>query len=214
MRQELAGAQRPRSPDNSTSAPNPTCGRFPSYRWGRSPLKWRCSTTLPPRRVRNSRKLAAVARDHRQVDSARRTQYANITAGIAYGTMTPINNMSSMADGRDNVGFVVEFQFTHLSRKARRWGQRSREPSALPTPKATRTSRTKPSRRSKSSTSSQSPPRSPRAVPLEVPPARRERARVGNERLPGRQSGLPHPHHRPARTPHRACRSPGWSRAG
>lgn len=55
------------------------------------------------------RKLAAVARDERQVELAKKRYYPNITAGIAYGTMTPINSMSSMADGRDNVGFVLGF---------------------------------------------------------------------------------------------------------
>ncbi|WP_406695862.1 TolC family protein [Singulisphaera sp. Ch08] len=62
-------------------------------------------------------RLAAVARDERQVEIARKRYYPNITAGLAYGMMTRVNSMSSMADGRDNVGFVVGFNLPIYQQK-------------------------------------------------------------------------------------------------
>ncbi|SIO61339.1 Outer membrane protein TolC [Singulisphaera sp. GP187] len=62
-------------------------------------------------------KLAAIARDERQVELAKKRYYPNITAGIAYGMMTRVNSMSAIADGRDNVGFIVGFNLPIYQQK-------------------------------------------------------------------------------------------------
>lgn len=62
-------------------------------------------------------RLAEVARDERQVELAKKRYYPNITAGIAYGMMTRVNSMSAIADGRDNVGFIVGFNLPIYQQK-------------------------------------------------------------------------------------------------
>jgi len=62
-------------------------------------------------------RLAEVARDERQVELAKKRYYPNITAGLSYSTMTRENNPSPMADGRDNIGFVVGFNLPIYQKK-------------------------------------------------------------------------------------------------
>jgi cobalt-zinc-cadmium efflux system outer membrane protein len=62
-------------------------------------------------------RLAEVARDERQVELAKKRYYPNITAGVSYSLMTRENNPSPMADGRDNVGFVVGFNLPVYKKK-------------------------------------------------------------------------------------------------
>jgi outer membrane protein TolC len=50
-----------------------------------------------------------VQRDRHQVELARKKYWPNFNAGIGYSTMTTVNNPSPLADGRDNVGFVLGF---------------------------------------------------------------------------------------------------------
>lgn len=53
--------------------------------------------------------LAAVGRDAREVELARKKYYPNVTLGLGYMLMSRQNAMSDMADGRDNVGLTVGF---------------------------------------------------------------------------------------------------------
>jgi len=53
--------------------------------------------------------LAAVGRDAREVELARKKYYPNVTLGLNYMLMSRQNAMSAMADGRDNIGLVVGF---------------------------------------------------------------------------------------------------------
>jgi cobalt-zinc-cadmium efflux system outer membrane protein len=62
-------------------------------------------------------RMAAVARDEREVELARKRYYPDITAGLAYGLMTRDNAQSPTADGRDNYGFVVGFNLPIYKRK-------------------------------------------------------------------------------------------------
>ena len=62
-------------------------------------------------------RLAEVARDERQVELARKRYYPNIDAGLSYGLMTRENSPSPMADGRDNIGFVVGFNLPIYQKK-------------------------------------------------------------------------------------------------
>ncbi len=62
-------------------------------------------------------RLAAVARDERQVELAKKRYYPNITAGLSYSLMTRENSPSPMADGRDNVGLVVGFNLPVYQKK-------------------------------------------------------------------------------------------------
>ncbi len=62
-------------------------------------------------------RLAEVARDERQVELAKKRYYPNITAGLSYSLMTRENSPSPMADGRDNVGFVVGFNLPVYQKK-------------------------------------------------------------------------------------------------
>ncbi len=54
-------------------------------------------------------RLAAVARDERNVELARKNYYPNIDVGLNYMLMTRENNPSPLADGRDNFDFTVGF---------------------------------------------------------------------------------------------------------
>jgi cobalt-zinc-cadmium efflux system outer membrane protein len=62
-------------------------------------------------------RLAEVARDERQVELAKKRYYPNITAGLSYSLMTRANNPSPMADGRDNIGFVIGFNLPIYQKK-------------------------------------------------------------------------------------------------
>ncbi|AMV38107.1 TolC family protein [Planctomyces sp. SH-PL62] len=54
-------------------------------------------------------RLAAVVRDTREVELARKKYYPNIDVGLNYMTLTRDNAMSPTADGRDMVGLTVGF---------------------------------------------------------------------------------------------------------
>lgn len=54
-------------------------------------------------------RLAAIARDQRAVELAKKRYFPNVTLGVGYSVMTKQNNPSPEADGRDNVGFFVGF---------------------------------------------------------------------------------------------------------
>lgn len=54
-------------------------------------------------------RLAEIARDQHEVKLARKRFYPNFTVGVGYATMTRINSPSLVADGRDNVGFILGF---------------------------------------------------------------------------------------------------------
>ncbi len=62
-------------------------------------------------------RLAAVARDERAVDLARKRYYPNITLGVNYGLMTKRNAASPAADGRDNAGLFVGFNMPIYHKK-------------------------------------------------------------------------------------------------
>jgi len=53
--------------------------------------------------------LAAVARDMREVELARKKYYPNLDLGVTYMDMSRSGAMSPMADGRDMVGFNIGF---------------------------------------------------------------------------------------------------------
>jgi outer membrane protein TolC len=53
--------------------------------------------------------LAAIARDTREVELARKRYYPNIDLGLNYMLMSREDNPSPMADGRDNIGLIVGF---------------------------------------------------------------------------------------------------------
>lgn len=52
---------------------------------------------------------AEVARDQGNLALARKRYMPNFTLGVGYSTMTQVNNPSPLADGRDNVGFILGF---------------------------------------------------------------------------------------------------------
>lgn len=54
-------------------------------------------------------RLAAIARDTREVELARKKYYPNIDLGLNYMLMTREDNPSPTADGRDNIGLMVGF---------------------------------------------------------------------------------------------------------
>jgi outer membrane protein, heavy metal efflux system len=54
-------------------------------------------------------RLAAVARDEREVELARKRYYPNVALGLAYNLMTRQNAQSPTANGADNVGLAVSF---------------------------------------------------------------------------------------------------------
>ncbi len=54
-------------------------------------------------------RLAAIARDQRAVELAKKRYYPNVTLGVGYSQMSRDNAMSPTADGKDNVGLFVGF---------------------------------------------------------------------------------------------------------
>jgi outer membrane protein TolC len=61
--------------------------------------------------------LASIAKDHREVELAKKRYYPNITMGLAYGVMSRDNALSPTADGRDNIGLVVGFNLPIYRKK-------------------------------------------------------------------------------------------------
>lgn len=62
-------------------------------------------------------RLAAVARDERQVELARKRYYPNIQLGVAYNLVTTRNADDPLADGGDDVGFVLGFNLPVYRKK-------------------------------------------------------------------------------------------------
>lgn len=62
-------------------------------------------------------RLAAVARDERQVELARKRYYPNIQMGVSYNLITTRNATDPLADGRDDVGTYVGFNLPIYRRK-------------------------------------------------------------------------------------------------
>jgi outer membrane protein TolC len=53
--------------------------------------------------------LAAISRDEKAIELAKKRYFPQFTTGVAYSLMTRQDNPSPRADGHDNVGFVVGF---------------------------------------------------------------------------------------------------------
>lgn len=62
-------------------------------------------------------RLAAIARDERAVELARKRYYPNVTLGVTYSLMSRDNAMSPTADGKDNVGLFVGFNLPVYHKK-------------------------------------------------------------------------------------------------
>ena len=62
-------------------------------------------------------RLAAVARDEREVELARKRYYPNVQLGVGYMLMTRRDAMDPLADGSDNVGFTVGFNLPIYRKK-------------------------------------------------------------------------------------------------
>ncbi len=62
-------------------------------------------------------RLAAVARDERQVELARKRYYPNVQLGVAYNLVTTRNAADPLADGGDDVGLYVGFNLPIYRRK-------------------------------------------------------------------------------------------------
>jgi cobalt-zinc-cadmium efflux system outer membrane protein len=62
-------------------------------------------------------RFAAVARDERQVELARKRYYPNVQLGVAYNLITARNAADPLADGRDDVGLYVGFNMPIYRRK-------------------------------------------------------------------------------------------------
>ncbi len=56
-----------------------------------------------------SGRLAAVSRDEKAVDLARKRYYPNVTVGVNYGMISPYGAISKNANGHDNIGMFVGF---------------------------------------------------------------------------------------------------------
>ena len=62
-------------------------------------------------------RFAAVARDERQVELARKRYYPDVQLGVAYNLMTTRNAVDPLADGLDDVGLYVGFNLPIYRRK-------------------------------------------------------------------------------------------------
>jgi outer membrane protein TolC len=61
--------------------------------------------------------LAAIVRDEREIELARKKYYPDIQLGLSYMLMSRDNNPSPIADGRDNYGLLVGFNLPIYRRK-------------------------------------------------------------------------------------------------
>ena len=139
-------------------------------------------------------RLAAIARDERAVELARKRYYPNVTLGLSYMDMEKTNAVTpKTASGMPNVGLFVGFNLPVYQKKLAAGvcggrGPRHRRCEAL----RCRAGLDVP-RDQGSVDAGEDSARHHRAVPCEHPAQERAGAGGGDERLPGRQRGLRDP---------------------